>query len=404
MLRPAGTNWLTLPIIMLVIPLGTAHVSTVAPFINEMSSELGVSVSRAGQLGTAQFIGALVAAVTLIPFVSRMQLRKLLFWAAVTLALSTLLTASTLSFAVMFAARLSAGLAAGTAMAGAYAAMGRAWPDADERDRRMGFLVAALFGGTGILAPVLRLIAEPTSWQTATFVFAIFVGLIAILVLVALPALEGMPADKGVTLLAQLAGSAGTILLPGIRPVIALRMLVWMATGVSLYYLPAFFIGEYPGKEAWIGPLYAAGSLAGLMAGSLANVALLPRVRGPASILWVAGLLMPLGGVAFAWLTPNPSVTTIIFVAWGFLIGLHIPNCISLLYVFAGRQQSSAVFADGAFQQVAAVMGATLGGLAIATAPGFVGWQMLLAFICVASLVPLVFVMRQARAYARAEA
>ena len=395
--RPSGTNWLTLPIIMLVIPLGAAHVSTVAPFINEMSADLNVSVSLAGQLGTAQFIGALVSAIALIPFISRIQLRQALFWSAAVLAVSTFVTGLGVSFAVMFAARLVAGLAAGIAMAGAYAAMGRAWPDADERNKKMGFLVAALSGGPGVLAPVMRLIAEPTSWQVATIVFAIFVGLIALLVLVALPRLEGSSTGEGASLSAQMSTSVKVILLPGIRPLLAIRMLVWMAAGISLFYFPAFFIGEYPGKEAWLGPAYAFISLGGFMAGSLANVVLLSRVKGPVNILWPAGLVFPLGAIAFAFITPYPAITIAIFVVWAFVFGLSIPNCINLLYVFAANKQGAAVFTDGAFQQVAALMGTTLGGLAIALAPEFFGWKLLIAFIGLATLIPLVLVVRQAK-------
>jgi predicted MFS family arabinose efflux permease len=395
--RPTGTNWLTLPIIMLVIPLGAAHVSTVAPFINEMSADLDVSVSLAGQLGTAQFIGALVSALALIPFISRIQLRQALFWSAAVLAVSTFVTGLGMSFAVMFAARVVAGLAAGIAMAGAYAAMGRAWPEADERNKKMGFLVAALSGGPGVLAPIMRLVAEPTSWQVATIAFAIFVGLIALLVLVALPRLEGSPSGKEATLSAQMFASVKVVLLPGIRPLLTIRMLVWMAAGISLFYFPAFFIGEYPGNEAWLGLVYTLVSLGGFMAGSLINVVLLSRVKGPINILWPAGLFFPLGTIAFAFITPNPAITTAIFVVWGFTFGLHITNCINLLYVFAGEKQSSAVFTDGAFQQVAALMGTTLGGLAIAIAPEFLGWKLLIAFIGLATLIPLILVVRQAK-------
>ena len=384
--------------------MGSAHIASVSPFINEMSADMGVSVSVTGQLGSAQFIGALVSALALIPFISRIQLRMVLFLAAVTLAVATLITGSTLSFPVMFAARIIAGFAAGIAMAGALAALGRAWPDAKDRNMKTGLVVGSFAGGPGVVAPVMRLIAGPTSWQTAMLAFGILLAIIAMLVLIALPKLEGLPARDGKSLAGRYSESARVLLLPGIRPLLALRMLVWMAIGVSMFYLPAFFIGAYPGKEAWIGPVYAVVSLGGFMMGSIVNGLLISRVRGPVSILWPAGLLLPLGGIAFAWITPAPVVTTILFVAWAFVIGLHIPNCVSLLYVFAGRQQSSAVFADGAFQQIAALIGTVLGGLAIALAPGFVGWQTLVALISVASLLPLVLVVRQGRAVAAVEA
>jgi predicted MFS family arabinose efflux permease len=73
--RTDNTNWITLPLIMLVFPLGSAHVSSVAPFLNEMSRDMGVSIGVMVQLGTAQFIGAFVSAILLAPFIAQLQLR-----------------------------------------------------------------------------------------------------------------------------------------------------------------------------------------------------------------------------------------------------------------------------------------------------------------------------------------
>jgi predicted MFS family arabinose efflux permease len=315
-----------------------------------------------------------------------------------TLAVASMMTAAVSSFPLMFAARIIAGLAAGIAMAGALAAVGRAWPSPDERNKKAAFVIEALAGGPGLMPPLLRLIAAPTNWHMAILVYAGIVGLIGVLALLGLPALEGTPRAGGTSLRSRFGESVRVFTLPVVGTLIFLRVLIWTGRNAIFVYLAGFFVAEYPGKEAWIGPVFAILSLGGLMIGSLTLGLAYSRLGGPLRVLVVSGLVFTASGVAFVWITPAPLVTSAFLLVWGFVGGLCFPAIINLLYAYSGRHQGAVIFTDSALQQTAAIAGAALGGLALTLTVGFVGWQVFVTLVSVATLLPLALVVRSVRA------
>ena len=136
--RPAEANWLTVVLLMLAVPIGIHHAASMAPFLNEMGEDLGVSDATMGQLGTVTFAGAAIAALSIAPFVPRYQLRGILWISITVVGVMSLLTAISPSFGVMLPIRIVAGVAGGPVFAGSIAAVGRAWPDPGARRARQG--------------------------------------------------------------------------------------------------------------------------------------------------------------------------------------------------------------------------------------------------------------------------
>jgi predicted MFS family arabinose efflux permease len=103
MTRPATSNRLTLPLLMLIATFSIPHISSMSPFLTEMANDFDVSEGLAGQLGSVSFAGAFVIAVVLTPFVDGPSLRRLMAIALIVVGIGTFLTAVIPSFWVVMA-------------------------------------------------------------------------------------------------------------------------------------------------------------------------------------------------------------------------------------------------------------------------------------------------------------
>lgn len=393
--RPSGANRLTLPLLMLVAASAMPQVTTISPFLEEIAGDLGTTVGLVGQFGTAQAVGGLVAGLSMAPFVSRVSLRPLLAWAAVVISVTSFLTGLILSYPAMFVFRIMSGAAVGVIVSGALAAVGRAWQAPEVRATRSGFVIGAVAAAPGLLTPLFRLIAAFSNWQMAVVGFGILPGLTALLIFVALPELPG-EADSGRISLPERLGEAGrAVLLPIVRHALVLRFLTWGVVYVTVVFLAANLGAEYPGQSAWIGPLYAAGS-AGFATGAVASGFIIVRIGGPARGTPFVGLLFPLLMAVYAWLTPFPLVTTVVFGVFMFIVGLYTALIVSYLQSYGGERQSSIMFAYGAITGASNILATLIGGLLI-DASGFSGFQVFLTLGAALSLAPLTLLLLSVR-------
>jgi len=393
--RPTAANWATLPLLMVAAAFGVIHPGTVAPFLNEMATDIGVSKGVVGQLGTVTPLAMALAAISAAPFVSRLSLRSVLVLGLIVLGATSILTGLVPSFAALLVIRFIAGIGGGMVAAGCVAALGRAWQDAGVRARRQGFVIGALAGGPGLVAPILRLVAEAENWEFAQIAAGGFLGVAAFVCWLALPAMPGRQDSAVLPLRERLLAATRVPRLPIVGPVLLLRMMASMAIGCTIAYLAGFVVAKYVDAEDWIGPIFAGGPSGFMLAGVFSGW-LMPRLGGPLSACQLMVLIQLAAMAMFAWVTPAPAFTVAIGVVHGFGFGLYMNALVGMLYEYSGRDQSAAMFLDGAASQMGAVVGVALGGVAVVAAASFLGYQVFVTAASAAMLVPLVFARRSA--------
>lgn len=394
-LRPDEANWLTVLLLMLAVPIGIHHAASMAPFLNEMGDDLGVSDATMGQLGTVTFAGAAIAALSIAPFVPRYQLRGILWVSITVVGVMSLLTAISPSFGVMLPIRIVAGIAGGPVFAGAIAAVGRAWPDPGARRARQGFIIGAAAGGPGILAPLLRVIGKDGNWELSMAVFGIFCLGVALAVFIGLPKLAGKP-DPSASVRREFLNAATVIFMPVIGLALGLRVVGNMIMVGTFVFMAGFYDFEFVGSDAWIGPAFAAAS-AGFMVSAFTFGRTLRATGGPANATYI-GLIATAGvAVMFAWVTVSPALSTAIMFLFGVAAGVFFNGLVALLYEYSGDRQATTVFMDGALGPAGGAIGAALGGIAVGAATGYEGWKIYTTAISLGMLLPLLLLMRSVR-------
>ncbi|MDA1258222.1 MAG: hypothetical protein O3C10_10360, partial [Chloroflexi bacterium] len=105
----AGRKHLTLPALMAAIPFSFPHEASVAPFLNEIATDLDLSTGVAGQLGTATYLGGVASALALAPMIGQLGIRRVLATALGLVAAASVASGFTDDFAVLLLIRMLAG-------------------------------------------------------------------------------------------------------------------------------------------------------------------------------------------------------------------------------------------------------------------------------------------------------
>jgi predicted MFS family arabinose efflux permease len=394
--RATTTNRLTLPLLMVIAAFGATHAGTVAPFLNEMARDLGVSKGLTGQLGTATYLAMMLSGVSVAPFVQRLPMRPVLVLGMIGLGVTSVLTGVIPWFGGLLFVRFLAGIAAVLVVAGPMAALGRAWPDPGARAKRQGFVMAAFAGGAGVTVPVLRVAAGVSSWQTALIGAGAVMGAVAIAGWALLPVMPGDRESAVLSVRERLGAMTRVPRMPVVGPVLILASMALASMACVLAYIAGFADDAYPNAGIWIGPMFT-GFSAGFALGAALGGVLLNRLGGPIRVSTL-GVLLQLAIVAlFMWVTPSPAFTLTMLLIWGTLTGIYQNGNLSLLYEYSGDEQSTVMFTDRAARQLAGMVGLAVCGVAVDAFAGFVGWQVFITALSVMMLLPLAFVWRAVR-------
>jgi len=381
--------------LMFSVPIAGGQAASITPFLNEMGDDLSVSDATMGQLGTVTFAAAAVAALVLAPFVSRYQLRAILWISITVVGIASIITSMIDDFALMLPIRIVAGLAGGPVFAGSIAAVGRAWPNPEVRRARQGFVIGAMMSGTGLFAPFLRLIGSDGNWERGVFVFGVICLVVAAGIFITFPKLAGSSVAE-VSLKAQLSGMAGVFVMPIVGSALLMRMVANTLVIGTFVFTAGFYNHEYPGADEWIGPAFTASSL-GFMISAFLSGKVTRALGGPANAT-IAGIFgVIISASTYAWITVSPELSTALFLVLGMVVGTTFNGLVSLVYEYSGKQQSTAIFMDGALGPVGAALGSALGGLALGLGSGYDGWKVFVTVGSVLMLIPLFDLMRRIR-------
>ena len=385
----AGRKHLTLPALMAAIPF-SFHEASVAPFLNEIATDLDLSTGVARQLGTATYLGGVASALALAHMIGQLGIRRVLVIALGLVAAASVASGFTDDFAVLLLIRMLAGTAAGIVLAGTLAAVARAWSDPKTRVVRTGLVIGAMASGPGLLAPGLRGVAALSDWQVAMVLYGAVAAFAAAFVAFGLPALPGVPTNFSYR--SRLVEAGRTLGMPVVRTVIGMRLVSQIMFGVVFGFLAAFFLDLHPGKDGWIAPMFFVGPF-GFMQAAFVGGPILARfgvMRSTVLAIMLTGATL----IGFVWVTPSPAATAGFFFVYGLLMGVAQTGMTALIYQHSGDRLGAAIFVNSAMGPAGSMLGSVLGGVAIIAAPGYDGYKGFVSVVAVgmvlAALVLLV--------------
>jgi predicted MFS family arabinose efflux permease len=386
-LRSSKRNVLTLVLLMLTVSGGVHHPTVIAPFLNEMSSDFGVSEALMGQVGTISFACTLAVAAVVAPFIGRLELTRVLWAALLLLGITGLVTAVATEFWMLFPIRGLAGFAGGLIWGGSFAAVARAWSDPDERKTKMGFVVGFVAGGPALMTPALRVIGQASSWEMAVVTHAVLYLVVAVAVFAFMTRLPGQPGN-GVGLGATYRATGSVLLTPTVGFPLVQRLVSQTLFNSILVFLAGFVAAEYIDAEVWIGPVFSMIAL-GFMTVSFLASRIIRVVGSPLRAVQVGTFASVIGAVGVAWITPHPALTALFVLLFGFSIGVYFNGLIAIIMDGARDRQDTAIFVVGAIGPMGGMFGAALGGLAVGATADYAGWKVLIAVLAAVLLTAM---------------
>ncbi|WP_328744236.1 MFS transporter [Streptomyces sp. NBC_00285] len=192
----SGTTLPKLPTVVWVLAAGTFLMGTtefvIAGLLPELSTDLGVSTSRAGLLITAFAIGMIIGSPTMALATLRLPQRRTLTLALAVFSLGHVVAALSTSFTVVLAARVITALATGAFWSvGAVIATAAAGPAASAR--AMGLMIGGLTLANVIGVPVGSFVGQFIGWRGPFWALAVLSALAAVFIGRFIPARDQRP-------------------------------------------------------------------------------------------------------------------------------------------------------------------------------------------------------------------
>ncbi|MBI3964525.1 MAG: MFS transporter [Chloroflexi bacterium] len=340
--------------------LGSLNANLLAPIIVEVASDLGVSVSAAGQLVTAAGIAALPIVFAAGYAGDRYGRRSAMVTGAGILALASVLSAAAPGYWSLFATRLLAGAGASLLMTNAMASTADYFPPED-RSRAVGLAVA--FSGLPMVLgwPAVAALAEAGSWRLPFFSIGLGFLLIAGLALTIVPVLHpATPVELGAHFRRVLGAAFTSRRISGLNVATGLGAACWFG---FLTYVGAFYAQTYTLSPAqlslylgFIGIFYfVGGAVVGPVARRLGD-----RTAAVGSALFTAALLPSVMSI-----TGSLLVSVLLTALVGAARSIGLSSQQSILLEAAGQARASILAVSSAFFVAGTLSGAAVGGVAL---------------------------------------
>jgi predicted MFS family arabinose efflux permease len=358
-----------------------------------MANDFDVSEGLAGQLGSVSFAGAFVIAVVLTPFVDALSLRRLIAIALIVVGIGTFFTAIIPSFWAVMAVRVVAGLGGGMIGSSVLGSVPRAWTDPKIRLKRLGLVIASFAAGPGLWAPLMRVIADASSWQTALVIYSVASLLIGVLVWGLLPELGGV-ARAGVAITSRITTAVKLIWYPVLGQIYLARMISVASFGAIIGFIAGFSEHFYPGSDAWIGPMIAFTAI-GFMISALLSGTMVRRIGGAARAAMYLSVISAVLTTSLVWFTPDPVISVMFLFLWGACQAVVMSSTQEILFTHSGEHQVSAVFLSGAISPLGQVAGVIIGGIAFDAAADLGPFRWYVTALGFLAIPPMYMVTRQ---------
>ncbi|ASY31443.1 Cmx/CmrA family chloramphenicol efflux MFS transporter [Streptomyces sp. CLI2509] len=285
------------PLALAVFAMGTSEFM-LAGLLPGLAPDLGVTVATAGLLTPAFAVGMVVGAPLVAVLARAWPRRACLVASVLVFGAAHAAGALTTSFAVLCGARVVAALANAGFLALALPAAAALVPP-DRTGRALAVLLAGTTVATVAGVPGGAALGALYGWR------AVFWGLAALCVPVALGVLKGVPAGRGHAGGPAPRAEAAVLRRPPLLLAMLLGALVNAATFASFTYLAPVVTGPAGLGERWVAVvlmLFGAGSFAGVtLAGRFSD-------RRPGLLLAVTGPALLAGWPALALAAGEPAV------------------------------------------------------------------------------------------------
>ncbi|HEV7321014.1 MAG TPA: MFS transporter [Ensifer sp.] len=279
-----------------------------AGLLPQISADLDVSQSLAGQMVTIYAIGSLVAAIPLVALTRTWRRRPLLIAAISGFAVVNTVTALSNDYVLTMAARFLAGVFAGLlwALAAGYASRLVA-PQLQGRAIAIAMLGAPVALSIGI--PTGTMLGAMTGWRMTFGLLSVMTVMLVGWVLLAVPDFPGQRTARRLALLS-------VFRLPGIRPVLFVMFAVVLAHNILYTYIvPYLQPSGLDVKADRVLLMFGVASLAVIpIVGALVDRHLRALVLSTTALFAAASLLL-------AVFTEQPVAIYLGVVAWGLAFG-----------------------------------------------------------------------------------
>ncbi|MFE6776734.1 MFS transporter [Streptomyces sp. NPDC057702] len=203
-----------------------------AGVLPEMSRDLGVSESTAGQSVTVFAIGAILAAIPLTQATIGWPRRHLLLVAIAGLAIANTVTALSGNFALTLAARCLGGIVGGLlwALLAGYAV--RMVPS-HQRGKAMAIAMGGAIVALSVGVPAAAFLAKLVEWRYAFGIMTVLTLALIVWVIAAVPDFPGQPKGSRLPL-------TRTLRIPGVAPVLFVTLTFVLAHSILYTYIASF--------------------------------------------------------------------------------------------------------------------------------------------------------------------
>ncbi|MDL4773020.1 Cmx/CmrA family chloramphenicol efflux MFS transporter [Actinomadura xylanilytica] len=343
----------------------------------DIAADLGVSIPTAGSLTSAFAVGMVIGAPLVALLSRRWPSRATLLVFLVVFLLVHVLGAVTGSFPVLLATRVVAALANAGFLAVALTAA-TAMVDANSKGRATSVLLGGVTIALVAGVPLGALIGGQWGWRSAFWAVAVISVPPALAILRAVPADAADPGAPGARLELRALGRP--------RPAVTLLLgtLVNGATFCTLTYLASVVTGVTALGESWV-----PAALVVFGVGAFAGVAVGGRLADgrPLHLLGIGMSALPVGWVLFAMTAGSPIAAFALVLIQGalsFAVGSTLVS--QVLYSAADAPTLAGGFSTAALN-IGAMVGPTLGGLAIGSGFGFRSPMLVSAALAAAALL-----------------
>lgn len=323
-----------------------------AGLLPQISQDLGVSESLAGQLITLYAIGSLLSAIPLTAATRGWNRRPLLITALAGFLIFNLVTAWSSNYMITLVVRFLAGMAGGLiwGMIGGYA---RRMVTDRLKGRAMALAMLGAPLALSVGVPAGTWLGTLVGWQNTFIIMTAFSLILVIWVLLTVPDYPGQEAQKQLSV-------PKVFIIPGLRSILAVLGAWVLAHSVLYTFIAPFLVPSgLAGKVELVLLVFGLFAMAGIwFAGLMVDKALRIMVIGSLLVFLLAALALAIGG----------SHSIVVFIAIA-LWGLTFGGAATLL-------QTAAADATGENGDVAQSMVVTAWNIAIA-AGGILGGVLL---------------------------
>jgi MFS transporter, DHA1 family, inner membrane transport protein len=353
-------------VLFLCLFAAQASVLVLSPILVEVGRDLGVSTASVGQLRTISGLVAAVTALLLGRLAGHVSLRDLLLTGCALLALGSVLSAVSPTYAVLALAQVPTGVALAILLSAGVAGVAE-WAAEDQRARVLSWALVGQASSWIVGMPIIGLVSEVT-WRLA-FVSVPLAGSLA-----AALALSGC--SKGTAPRAASPASLRSVLRePRAAGWAAGEVLAFSAWAATLVYAGALFVDSYDVSPAGAGVILATGAVAYLPGNFLARRLV---ERSAPTILIACSLAGAVLVALFGTVRPSLAVSVAIFAGLGFVGGARTLAGAGYGLVVGPQHRLAVMGVRASATQVGYLVGSAAGGLALAVS-GYGALGLLLA-------------------------